>query len=271
MEHPRHLSDPDAPLLEQHQQMIQEVCRLLGEPLVPERRDYHLDSLLPYLLRHPRRPAPDEPCCVRPLGHLPVPLGYRSGELLQNRPEARRAAVLNPGASQGSKKAAIFPGMAGRAARQDPVEEGVRVAVQPYLDSSLGVAARRSFAPEFLPRAGVVVGLPGFERLLQGLAVGVGEREDGSSICILGYNGAEAPFVEPDLPCGAHRTGIPACLMCSLTCAMLHSPKWKMLAARTAPAPAFTAAIKCSGPPAPPEATMGRLVFSATAEMRSRS
>src|SRR3712207_8418494 len=50
--HLRDALDSDAPFLEQHQEMVYEVGRLLCEPLVRERRDDHLDRLLPHLLRH---------------------------------------------------------------------------------------------------------------------------------------------------------------------------------------------------------------------------
>src|SRR5687768_8259669 len=175
--------------------------------------------------------------------------------------------------------------MAGWSARLYPVEERVPVTVQLYLDDPLRVAARRALAPELGARARVVMGLATGERLLKGLAVGVGQRKHVARRRILGDDGDETVlivlhsvrrFSHSSISSLADtwftsRTGMPACIMCSLTSAMLYSPKWKMLAARTAPAPAFTAAIICSGLPAPPDATMGRVVFSATAEIRSRS
>src|ERR671914_633727 len=107
------------------------------------------------------------------------------------------------------------------------------------------------------------MGLATGERLLKGLAVGVGQRKHVARRRILGDDGDETVLVvlHSVRRCGhfsissfgdtwfTSRTGMPACIMCSLTSAMLYSPKWKMLAARTAPAPAFTAAIMSSGLP----------------------
>ena len=53
-EHLRHFVRADAPLLQKHQQVIDEVRRLLREPLIRERRYDHLYGLLPDLLRQPR-------------------------------------------------------------------------------------------------------------------------------------------------------------------------------------------------------------------------
>ena len=67
--------------------MIHEVGRLLREPLIGERRDYHLDGLLPHLLRHPLRTAADQPGRVGVLRHLLVALGDGTGEPLDHLPE----------------------------------------------------------------------------------------------------------------------------------------------------------------------------------------
>src|SRR5918995_1643108 len=142
--------------------------------------------------------------------------------------------------------------MAGRSAGLDPVEQGVSVAVQPDLDDPLRVAAGGALAPQLGARAGVVVGLAACERLLDGLAVRVRERQHVARRHILGDDGHQAAVVElypvdsqghlvDGSSSSTSRMGIPALPMCSLTSAMLYSPKWKMLAARTAPAPASTA------------------------------
>src|SRR5918995_375990 len=192
-------------------------------------------------------------------------IGADTPLLEQNQEVVYAAVTLDPFALHGREEAGLFARVAGGTARLYSVEEGVAVAVQADLDHPLRVPARRALAPELGAGARVVVGLSAHQGLLDRLAVRVGKRQDGVGGRVLGYDGDEAPLVELDLFQPVHLTGIPALRMCSLTSAMLHSPKWKMLAASTAPAPAWTAATMCSGPPAPPEATRGTLVFSATA------
>src|SRR5215210_8557794 len=129
MQYPRYVIYPDATLLQQYQKMVDEVGRLLGQPLVPERRHHDLDSLLTHLLGQPLRALLDEPGRIRPLRHLPVTLGYGSSESLDHRPE--KDVVVggrNSVPGQSSEEAALLAGVAGRSVRLDPVEERVPVA-----------------------------------------------------------------------------------------------------------------------------------------------
>ena len=65
---------------------------------------------------------------------------------------------------------------------------------------------------------------------------------------------------------------IPRSAMNRLVSAIEYVPKWKMLAARAASAfPTVTASARCSGLPAPPDATSGMVTASATARVISRS
>src|SRR5919107_1701002 len=86
--------------------------------------------------------------------------------------------------------------MAGRSARHDQVEKCVSVAVQSDLDYSLCVTARRALAPELRAGAGVVMGLAAGERLLDGFAVGVGQRKHVARRRVLGDDGDETVLVE---------------------------------------------------------------------------
>jgi len=83
------------------------------------------------------------------------------------------------------------------AAGLDHVEERVPVAVEPDLDHPLRVAARRALAPELGAGPGEVVGLAARERRLDGLAVGVSERQHVARRRVLGHHGHEAVIVEP--------------------------------------------------------------------------
>src|SRR4029453_2865874 len=58
-------------------------------------------------------------------------------------------------------------------------------------------------------------------------------------------------------PASHQRTVWPACRNAALTSPIEISPKWKMLAASTASAPAVTAGAKSSTRPAPPDAITG--------------
>src|SRR5687768_15269809 len=120
--------------------------------------------------------------------------------MLDHRSKRDRAVACgcNPDSfpCQGGEEAAVLACMAGRPARLDPVEERVPVAVQLDLDDPLGVATRRALAPELGARAGIVMGLAAGERLLQSLAVGVGQRKHVARRLILGDDGDEAVLVE---------------------------------------------------------------------------
>src|SRR5918998_3040508 len=251
--------------------MVEQVRRLLGEPLAFERRHHYFDRLLANLLCGIPHATREELRRVRALRHLPAALVYRPGEPCERPAEVRR---LLGRAHQGLEETTPLAGVTGRPRRVHPVEQRVTVAIETYLDHPLGVAARLSLAPELVPGPGVVVGLVRLQRHLHSLPARVGQRQDLARLGVLGDNGDETVLVEADALYRirlAQRTGIPACARCSFTSAMLYSPKWKMLAARTALAPALTAETMCSGRPAPPEAMIGNPVFEATSEMRSRS
>src|SRR5215210_7225863 len=269
IQHPRHFFGPHAALLEQDEQMVQEVRGFLGEPVVFEGGDDDLDGFLPDLLGGVTRSAPEELRGVRALRHLLVAGGDHTGQMPQSTPEVRDVPARLT--VDGRKEAAALPRVARRPGGLDAVEQGVAVAVETYLKHPLRVPAGRALAPQLPARAGIIVGVAGLPGLLHGLAVGVGEHEDLPCIGVLRHDGDEARVVEAYVLGRRHRTGTPAFAMRSLTAAIDHSSKWKMLAARTAEAPARTAATMWSGCPAPPEAMIGTPVLEATSEMRSRS
>src|SRR4051794_23290353 len=71
---------------------------------------------------------------------------------------------------------------------------------------------------------------------------------------------------------GTGRTLMPAADIAALASAMMCSPKWKILAAKTPVAPPSSIpSTRCCKLPTPPLAITGTLTFSVTAEVRSRS
>src|SRR5215208_7043877 len=235
IEHPRHLFNAYTALLKQDQEMVQEIRRLFSKSLIFEGGDHDLDCLFAHLLGSVTGAAPQELRRVGALRHLAVALGYRPGELREGSAEVRGFPVVF--AVDGSEEAAILASVAGRPTGHDPVEQRIAVAVEADLDHSLGVAARRPLAPDLIAGAGVVVSLAGLYGLVDRLFARVGEHEDLARLCVLGDHGDETSLVVADAGRGVQRTGIPAAPSLSLTSAILHSPQWKMLAAKTALAP----------------------------------
>src|SRR5215216_3594130 len=121
-EYPRHLPDPHAPLFQEHQQMVDEVRGLLGEPLVSECRNDDLDRLLADLLGHALRPASEQLRRVRALRHLAVAACDGRGEPGHHRPEVHVSLGLDPLTKSRREEAATLPRVTGRAAWEDPVK-----------------------------------------------------------------------------------------------------------------------------------------------------
>src|SRR5215210_3387116 len=174
IEYARHLSHAHATLLQQDQEMVEKIRRLLGEPVVLERRHDDLDRLLADLLGCIPRAALEKLRRVGALRHLLVAPGYGPGEPREGPAEVRGLPIR---ACQRGKEATPLAGVAGRTRRLHPVEQRVTVAIEANLDHFLRVATRRSLAPELATGAGVVVSLAGLDGLLDSLAARIGEHQ----------------------------------------------------------------------------------------------
>src|SRR4051794_34364099 len=145
IEYPRHLPRAHASLFQQNQQVVEQVCRLLGKPLAFERRHDDFDRLLADLLGSISRAAREKLRRVRALRHLPATFVYRPYKP-RERPAKVRRFLIRP--RQRCKEATPLTRVAGRSRRLDPVKQRVAVAVQTDLYYVLSVAACLSLAPE---------------------------------------------------------------------------------------------------------------------------
>ena len=129
------------------------------------------------------------------------------------------------------------------------------------LDDRERVAAGRALLPQLAARAAPE---PGAGRVASvrstRLAVGPGEHQHVAGRGVLADAGDEAVAVVGER-CGidAHRIGSPRSRHASFTSSTVCVPSWKIEAASAASAPASSASARCSGRPAPPEATTGTL------------
>src|SRR5690606_15460926 len=177
-------------------------------------------------------------------------------------------------------------------------EDHVAIAIGPDLGHRLHVAGLLALAPEAPARARPIHRAAGARGLFQRLAVHPRDHQDPRAVRLLGDGGHQAVAIEPDrvepvrrragvsgvdrghhgdapIPdacasCG--RTGMPRAAMSRLASPTVNSPKWKMLAARTASAPpSVTPSARCSRLPTPPDAITGTGTASATARVSARS
>src|SRR5919202_3982634 len=154
--------------------MIEKIRRLLREPLSFEGSDDDLDGLFPNLLGNTLCPPAYEFCRIGVFWHLPMTLGNRSDEPLQNATEAR---VFFRCISQGGEEAAVLSSMTGRPGWVHPVEQRGAVAVEANFDHPLGITASLTLAPDLTAGAGVVVSLAGPYSLLYSLHGRASEHE----------------------------------------------------------------------------------------------
>jgi len=118
------------------------------------------------------------------------------------------------------------------------------------------------------------MGLTGFRRAAQGLAIHVGDHQDRAGRGVLCDRHDQALFVELQRRwVGArHRTGTPCSLRYCFVCLMGKASSWKIEAASAASArPSVSTATRSRGWPAPPEAITGICTASATARVSARS
>src|SRR5699024_7154149 len=163
-------------------------------------------------------------------------------------------------------------GVARRTGLIDLQQHRVAIAVEPGLHDLLRVPTGLPLDPQLLPGAGPVRALTGGQRQRQGLVVHPRLHLDVPGGRVLDDGGDEPVSVALQAPgdggvegCRTQRRTSESSARASLTSRMLTSPKWKMLAARTAFAPDATAGGKWLAAPAPPEAMTGMDTTSRTA------